>query len=87
MVGDLSPKGRVGDSRLAFVFGRKLDSQSVGNTNCRPNTRTLSAIADQPWVKALRQFVKTYDNRFNKPYFQPDFPNKTTLVAITQNNT
>jgi hypothetical protein len=27
------------------------------------------------------EFFKRHINRFNKPYFQPDFPNKTTLVA------
>jgi hypothetical protein len=42
LVGDLSPKGRVGGSRLASVFGRK----SIGNTHCHPNTGLLSAIAD-----------------------------------------
>jgi hypothetical protein len=28
------------------------------------------------------EFATTYGNCFNKPYFQPDFPNKTTLVAM-----
>jgi hypothetical protein len=27
------------------------------------------------------EFAQTYSNRFNKPYFQPDFPTKTTLVV------
>jgi hypothetical protein len=27
------------------------------------------------------KFVKTVFNCFNQPYFQPDFSNKTTLVA------
>ncbi|MDR2705457.1 MAG: hypothetical protein LBC02_06735 [Planctomycetaceae bacterium] len=38
---------RVGDSRLAPVFGRKSDSKPVSNTNYRPNTRSLSASADR----------------------------------------
>ncbi|MDR2705526.1 MAG: hypothetical protein LBC02_07080, partial [Planctomycetaceae bacterium] len=37
----------------APVFGY----QSVGNTHCHPNTGALSAIADQPRVKALRRKV------------------------------
>jgi hypothetical protein len=36
VVGDLSPKGRVGDSRLELVFGWQPDSKPLGNTNCRP---------------------------------------------------
>jgi hypothetical protein len=52
-VGDLSPKGRVGASRLALVFGWKSDSKPVGNTNCRPNTGALSASADQPFGERL----------------------------------
>ncbi|MDR2705297.1 MAG: hypothetical protein LBC02_05930, partial [Planctomycetaceae bacterium] len=48
LVGDVSPKHRVGDSRLAFVFGWKSNSKPVGDTNCCPNTGSLSAIADQP---------------------------------------
>jgi hypothetical protein len=33
------------------------------------------------------ELSQTYCNRFTKPYFQPDFPNKTTLVVTisTQN--
>ncbi|MDR0335760.1 MAG: hypothetical protein LBI18_01580 [Planctomycetaceae bacterium] len=37
-MGDLSPKGRVGDSRLDPVFGRQSNSKQLGNTNCRLNT-------------------------------------------------
>jgi hypothetical protein len=28
----------VGDSRLAPISGRQLDSKPLGNTNCRPTT-------------------------------------------------
>ncbi|MDR0704141.1 MAG: hypothetical protein LBF88_04055, partial [Planctomycetaceae bacterium] len=45
-VGDVSLKHRLGDSRLASVFGRKSENQTAGNTNCRPYIRSLSAIAD-----------------------------------------
>jgi hypothetical protein len=44
---------RVGDSRFALVFGRKSDCQPVGNTNFRPDTGSLSAIADQPFGERL----------------------------------
>jgi hypothetical protein len=27
------------------------------------------------------EFAPTYGNRFNKPYFQPDFPNKNNLSS------
>jgi hypothetical protein len=37
-VGDLSPKGRVGNSRLCPVSGRKSDSKTAGNTNFFPST-------------------------------------------------
>ncbi|MDR2706114.1 MAG: hypothetical protein LBC02_10080 [Planctomycetaceae bacterium] len=48
---------KQGDSRLAPVCGRKSDSQPVGNTNCHPNTGTLSVSTDQSLVKALRRKV------------------------------
>jgi hypothetical protein len=57
LVGDVSPKHRVGTSRLAPVFGGKSDSKPVSNTNCRPNTSSLSASADRLWVKTLRRKV------------------------------
>ncbi|MDR1140672.1 MAG: hypothetical protein LBL62_03200 [Planctomycetaceae bacterium] len=47
--GDVSPKHRVGDSRLASEFGRKSDNKPVDNTDCHPNTEALSANADQPF--------------------------------------
>jgi hypothetical protein len=39
-VGDLSPKGRVGDSRPAPLFGWQSDSKPFGNTNCQTNTES-----------------------------------------------
>ncbi|MDR0336676.1 MAG: hypothetical protein LBI18_06255 [Planctomycetaceae bacterium] len=40
MVGDVSPKHHVGDSRPAPVFGRKSDFKPFGNIDFRPNTGT-----------------------------------------------
>jgi hypothetical protein len=37
-VGDLSPKGRSALADFDPVNGRKSESQTVGNTNCRPHT-------------------------------------------------
>ncbi|MDR0703647.1 MAG: hypothetical protein LBF88_01525 [Planctomycetaceae bacterium] len=43
LVGDLLPKGfhlrSRGDSHLDSVNGRKSERKTVGDTNCRPNTR------------------------------------------------
>jgi hypothetical protein len=33
------------------------------------------------------EFAPPYGNCFNKPYFQPYFPNKTTLVAQNHQKT
>jgi hypothetical protein len=45
-VGDLSLKGRSALADFAPVNGWKSESQTVGNTNCRPNTGAKSAIDD-----------------------------------------
>ncbi|MDR0338626.1 MAG: hypothetical protein LBI18_16260 [Planctomycetaceae bacterium] len=47
-VGDVSPKHHIGESRLAPVSGWQLDSKPLGNTNCRPNTRSSCLTATQP---------------------------------------
>jgi hypothetical protein len=57
-VGDVSSKHRVGDSRIASVFGWKSDSKPVGNTNCHPNTGSLSATADQPFGERLPTTIR-----------------------------
>ncbi|MDR0336998.1 MAG: hypothetical protein LBI18_07905 [Planctomycetaceae bacterium] len=39
-MGNLSPKGCVGDSRLAPVFGQQFVLPSGSESNCQPTTGT-----------------------------------------------
>ncbi|MDR0337604.1 MAG: hypothetical protein LBI18_10995, partial [Planctomycetaceae bacterium] len=75
-VGDLSPKGRVGDSRPALVLSRQSDSEPFGNTDCQLNTGSELPCGNATFRRKVAHLLSAKHHRlrhFNYSLFTTNY--------------